>query len=157
METCFIGSQMTPKSTSNHIKLSSYEEKTLRCRHYPALPYLPTKLASTLFAMLTRNMPTYPLHSSTLHYKVNFPLVCIPMPPISALRFFHSPPHFSNFITTPSHPLPLTRQDATEALSRPRREDTKNGGPVHPYTFGRYFFSFLLAAPVKKSRKQPLC
>ena len=47
------------------------------------------------------------------------------------LQFYHQP----------SHPLPLTRQDATEALSRPGREDTKNGGPVHPYTFGCYFLA----------------
>ena len=129
---------MPPKSTSNRIKLPSYKEKTLMCRHYPALPYLPAKLASTCSAMLTPNMSTYPLHSSTLHYKVNLPPVCSPF----CLRFRH---HTSSIhrhtspISPPRRPIHFlsTRQNATEALW----EETENGGPVYPYMFGCYFLA----------------
>ena len=36
-KTCFIGSQTMSKSTSKHIKVLSYEQKPVRCSHYPAL------------------------------------------------------------------------------------------------------------------------
>ena len=39
-ETFFIGFQMTTKSSSKHIKLLRYEENSLWCRRYPAVPYV---------------------------------------------------------------------------------------------------------------------